>query len=371
MRRFRPGPIAEKWDRHKFEMKLVNPANENASTRSSWSARAWRSASAAGVAWRRLGYNVLNFCIPLQDSSPPRAQHRGAGRHQCGQELPERRRQRVAPVLRHGQSAANYRSREDQRAYRPRAQLSVPRSSLTSASPRASRLPAREYGGLLENRSFGGAQVSRTFYARGQTGQQLLLGAYQSLMRQVHARTVRIFPRREMLDLVLVDGKARGVITRNLTTRRARAPCGSDAVVLATGGYGTLYYLPQPTPATPMSPRRGAPASAERSFLPIRASRRSTRRASPVSKASTSLKLTLMSESLPERRPRVGAEATTGYAIARSRSRRTNATTISSAFIRVSAIWSRVTSPPAMPSRCATTDRGVGEERPRGLSRLL
>ena len=101
---------------------------------------------------------------------------------------------------------------------------------------------AREYGGLLDNRSFGGAQVSRTFYARGQTGQQLLLGAYQSLMRQVHAKTVRLFARREMLDLVVIDGKARGIIVRNLMTGEIERYAG-DAVILATGGYGTAYYL--------------------------------------------------------------------------------------------------------------------------------
>src|SRR5437867_351440 len=101
---------------------------------------------------------------------------------------------------------------------------------------------AREYGGLLANRSFGGAQVSRTFYARGQTGQQLLLGAYQSLMRQVQAKKVRLFARREMLDLVVIDGKVRGIICRNLTTGEIERHAG-DAVVLATGGYGTCYYL--------------------------------------------------------------------------------------------------------------------------------
>src|SRR4029434_889216 len=101
---------------------------------------------------------------------------------------------------------------------------------------------AREYGGLLDNRSFGGAQVSRTFYARGQTGQQLLLGAYQSLMRQVHAGSVRMFTRREMLDLVLVDGRARGIVCRNLVTGEIERHA-ADAVILATGGYGTAYYL--------------------------------------------------------------------------------------------------------------------------------
>ena len=101
---------------------------------------------------------------------------------------------------------------------------------------------AREYGGVLDNRSFGGAQVSRTFYARGQTGQQLLIGAYQSLMRQVEAGTVTLFPNREMLDLVLVDGKARGIVVRNLLTGELESHV-ADAVCLATGGYGTAYYL--------------------------------------------------------------------------------------------------------------------------------
>src|SRR5439155_17387965 len=101
---------------------------------------------------------------------------------------------------------------------------------------------AREYGGLLDNRSFGGAQVSRTFYARGQTGQQLLLGAYSSLMRQVRERTVRLFARREMLDLVVIDGKARGIVCRNLITGEIERHAG-DAVIVATGGYGTAYYL--------------------------------------------------------------------------------------------------------------------------------
>src|SRR5690606_28930348 len=101
---------------------------------------------------------------------------------------------------------------------------------------------AREYGGLLENRSFGGTQVSRTFYARGQTGQQLLLGAYSALMRQVGLNQVRIFPRREMLDLVVIDGKARGIITRNMITGEIESHA-ADAGVLATGGYGNVYYL--------------------------------------------------------------------------------------------------------------------------------
>src|SRR5205823_438948 len=101
---------------------------------------------------------------------------------------------------------------------------------------------AREYGGTLANRSFGGAQVSRTFYARGQTGQQLLLGAYQALERQVDAGKVEMIPRTEMLDLVVVDGKARGIITRNLITGKIEAHV-ADAVVLGTGGYGNVYYL--------------------------------------------------------------------------------------------------------------------------------
>ena len=136
---------------------------------------------------------------------------------------------------------------------------------------------AREYGGMLDNRSFGGAQVSRTFYARGQTGQQLLLGAYQALMRQVSAGAVRMFPRREMLDLVVVDGKARGIITRNLITGEIESHA-AHAVCLATGGYGTAYYLS--TNAVQSNVTAAWRAHKRGAFFANPATRRSTRRAS-------------------------------------------------------------------------------------------
>ena len=226
------GPIAEKWDRHKFEMKLVNPANKRKYTIICVGTGLAGASAAASLG--ELGYNVLNFCI--QDS--PRRAHSIAA--QGGINAAKNYQNDGDSIYRlfyDTVKGGDYRSREAN-VYRL-AQLSV---NIIDQCVAQGVPFAREYGGLLDNRSFGGAQVSRTFYARGQTGQQLLLGAYQSLMRQVHARTVQIFERREMLDLVLIDGKARGIIVRNLTTGALERYVG-DAVILATGGYGTVYYL--------------------------------------------------------------------------------------------------------------------------------
>jgi succinate dehydrogenase / fumarate reductase flavoprotein subunit len=226
------GPIADKWDRHKFEMKLVNPANKRKYTVIVVGTGLAGASAAASLG--ELGYNVLNFCI--QDS--PRRAHSIAA--QGGINAAKNYQNDGDSVYRlfyDTVKGGDYRSREAN-VYRL-AQLSVKIIDQCVAQG----VPfAREYGGLLDNRSFGGAQVSRTFYARGQTGQQLLLGAYQSLMRQVHDKTVRLFARREMLDLVVVDGKARGIVVRNLTTGAIERYAG-DAVILATGGYGTVYYL--------------------------------------------------------------------------------------------------------------------------------
>ncbi len=226
------GPIAEKWDRHKFEMKLVNPANKRKYTIICVGTGLAGASAAASLG--ELGYNVLNFCI--QDS--PRRAHSIAA--QGGINAAKNYQNDGDSIYRlfyDTVKGGDYRSREAN-VYRL-AQLSVDIIDQCVAQG----VPfAREYGGLLDNRSFGGAQVSRTFYARGQTGQQLLLGAYQSLMRQVHGGKVRMFPRREMLDLVVVDGRARGIITRNLVTGELERHAG-DAVILATGGYGTAYYL--------------------------------------------------------------------------------------------------------------------------------
>jgi len=226
------GPIAAKWDRHKFEMKLVNPANKRKYTIIVVGTGLAGASAAASLG--ELGYNVLNFCI--QDS--PRRAHSIAA--QGGINAAKNYQNDGDSVYRlfyDTVKGGDYRSREAN-VYRL-AQLSV---NIIDQCVAQGVPFAREYGGLLDNRSFGGAQVSRTFYARGQTGQQLLIGAYQSLMRQVHQKSVKMFARREMLDLVVVDGKARGIIVRNLTTGEIERYAG-DAVVLATGGYGTVYYL--------------------------------------------------------------------------------------------------------------------------------
>jgi succinate dehydrogenase / fumarate reductase flavoprotein subunit len=226
------GPVAAKWDRHKFEMKLINPANKRKYTLIVVGTGLGGASAAASLG--ELGYNVLNFCI--QDS--PRRAHSIAA--QGGINAAKNYQNDGDSVYRlfyDTVKGGDYRSRESN-VYRL-AQLSV---NIIDQCVAQGVPFAREYGGLLDNRSFGGAQVSRTFYARGQTGQQLLLGAYQSLMRQVHVGSVHLFPRREMLDVVLIDGKARGIVTRNLVTGEIERHA-ADAVILATGGYGTAYYL--------------------------------------------------------------------------------------------------------------------------------
>jgi len=226
------GSMADKWDRHKFEMKLVNPANKRKYTIACVGTGLAGASAAASLG--ELGYNVLSFCI--QDS--PRRAHSIAA--QGGINAAKNYQNDGDSVYRlfyDTVKGGDYRSREAN-VYRL-AQLSV---NIIDQCVAQGVPFAREYGGLLDNRSFGGAQVSRTFYARGQTGQQLLIGAYQSLMRQVQAKRVRLFARREMLDVVLVDGRARGIIVRNLVTGEIER-YAADAVILATGGYGTAYYL--------------------------------------------------------------------------------------------------------------------------------
>jgi succinate dehydrogenase / fumarate reductase flavoprotein subunit len=226
------GPIKEKWDRHKFEMKLVNPANKRKHT--IIVAGTGLAGASAAASLGELGYNVLNFCI--QDS--PRRAHSIAA--QGGINAAKNYQNDGDSVYRlfyDTVKGGDYRSREAN-VYRL-AQLSV---NIIDQCVAQGVPFAREYGGLLDNRSFGGAQVSRTFYARGQTGQQLLLGAYQSLMRQVNLGNVREFARRELLDVVVIDGRARGIVCRNLITGAIERYAG-DAVIIATGGYGTVYYL--------------------------------------------------------------------------------------------------------------------------------
>ena len=226
------GPIEKAWDKARFEMKLVNPANKrkfNLIVVGSGLAGASATASLA-----ELGYNVTCFCF--QDS--PRRAHSIAA--QGGINAAKNYQNDGDSIYRlfyDTVKGGDFRSREAN-VYRL-AQISVNIIDQCAAQG----VPfAREYGGTLANRSFGGAQVSRTFYARGQTGQQLLLGAYQALERQVGAGKVKMFPRTEMLGLVVIDGKARGIVTRNLITGKIESHA-ADAVVLATGGYGNVYYL--------------------------------------------------------------------------------------------------------------------------------
>ena len=226
------GPLAEKWDRHRFDLKLVNPANKrkyDIIVVGTGLAGASASASLA-----ELGYDVKTFCI--QDS--PRRAHSIAA--QGGINAAKNYANDGDSVWRlfyDTVKGGDFRAREAN-VYRL-AQV----SSAIIDQGVAQGIPfARDYGGLLANRSFGGAQVSRTFYARGQTGQQLLLGAYNSLMRQVGTGKVKMYPRREMLELVLVNGQARGIVVRNLVTGEIESH-SAHAVVLCTGGYGNVYFL--------------------------------------------------------------------------------------------------------------------------------
>ncbi|MCF7839902.1 MAG: fumarate reductase/succinate dehydrogenase flavoprotein subunit [Candidatus Marinimicrobia bacterium] len=226
------GPIQEKWDNHRFHMKLVNPANKRKHTIIVVGTGLAGASSAASLA--ELGYNVKNFCI--QDS--PRRAHSIAaqGGINAAKNYPNDG-DSIWRLFYDTVKGGDYRSREAN-VYRL-AQVS---NDIIDQAV-AQGIPfARDYGGLLANRSFGGAQVSRTFYARGQTGQQLLLGAYSALSRQIKAKKVEMFPRHEMLDLVVIDGKARGIVTRNLINGKIESYV-ADAVVLATGGYGNVYYL--------------------------------------------------------------------------------------------------------------------------------
>ncbi len=226
------GPLETKWEKNCFDLKLVNPANKRKFEIIVVGTGLAGGSASASLA--ELGYNVKTFCI--QDS--PRRAHSIAaqGGINAAKNYPNDG-DSVWRLFYDTIKGGDFRSREAN-VYRL-AQV----SNLIIDHCVAQGIPfAREYGGLLGNRSFGGAQVSRTFYARGQTGQQLLLGAYSSLMRQVARGQVKMFPRREMLDLVLVDGQARGIVVRNLITGEIERHT-AHAVVLATGGYANVFYL--------------------------------------------------------------------------------------------------------------------------------
>ena len=226
------GPIEKKWDTRKFEMKLVNPANKRKFDVIVVGSGLAGASAAASLA--ELGYNVHCFCF--QDS--PRRAHSIAA--QGGINAAKNYQNDGDSIYRlfyDTVKGGDYRAREANVYRLASISVNIIDQCVAQGVPFA-----REYGGTLANRSFGGAQVSRTFYARGQTGQQLLLGAYQALERQIGAGKVKMYPRTEMLDLVKIDGQARGIITRNLVTGKIEAHA-ADAVVLGTGGYGNVFYL--------------------------------------------------------------------------------------------------------------------------------
>jgi succinate dehydrogenase / fumarate reductase flavoprotein subunit len=226
------GPIETRWERHRFHLKLVNPANKRKYTIIVVGSGLAGGSAAATLG--ELGYNVKCFCF--QDS--PRRAHSIAAQgginaaknyHNDGDS--------IYRLFYDTVKGGDFRARESN-VYRLAAiSVNIIDQCVAQGVPFA-----REYSGYLDNRSFGGAQVSRTFYARGQTGQQLLLGAYQALERQVGTGAVTMIPRTEMLDLIVIDGRARGIVTRNLTTGKIETHI-ADAVVLGTGGYGNVFYL--------------------------------------------------------------------------------------------------------------------------------
>jgi succinate dehydrogenase / fumarate reductase flavoprotein subunit len=226
------GPLAEKWTKQKFNLKLVNPANKRKYEVIVVGTGLAGASAAASLA--ELGYNVKAFCF--QDS--PRRAHSIAA--QGGINAAKNYQNDGDSVYRlfyDTIKGGDYRAREGNVYRLAEVSVNIIDQCVAQGVPFA-----REYGGLLANRSFGGAQVSRTFYARGQTGQQLLLGAYSALNRQIAAGKVKMYNRCEMLDLVIVDGKARGIITRDLITGKLESH-SAHAVLLCTGGYGNVFYL--------------------------------------------------------------------------------------------------------------------------------
>src|SRR5690242_19114446 len=278
------GPLTQKWDKHRFDLKLINPANKRKHRLIVVGSGLAGASAAASLA--ELGYEVDCFCF--QDS--PRRAHSIAA--QGGINAAKNYQNDGDSVYRlfyDTIKGGDFRSREANVYRLAEVSVNIIDQCVAQGVPFA-----REYGGLLENRSFGGAQVSRTFYCRGQTGQQLLLGAYQALCRQISYGTVKMFPRTEMVDLVVIDGRARGIVTRHLVTGKIES-FAADAVVLATDGYANAFFLSTNAAgcnvtATFRAYKRGA-AFANPCFTQIHPT------CIPVSGEHQS-KLTLMSESL-------------------------------------------------------------------------
>jgi succinate dehydrogenase / fumarate reductase flavoprotein subunit len=226
------GPLPQKWDRHRFELKLVNPANKR--RYDIIVVGTGLAGASASTSLAELGYHVKTFCI---HDSPRRAHSIAAqGGINAAKNYPNDG-DSIWRLFYDTVKGGDFRAREANVHRLAQVSNWIIDQCVAQGVPFA-----REYGGLLANRSFGGAQLSRTFYARGQTGQQLLMGAYSALMRQVAAGKVQLFPRREMLDLVVADGQARGIVARNLVSGEIERHA-AHAVVLCTGGYGNVYYL--------------------------------------------------------------------------------------------------------------------------------
>src|SRR5215203_3439329 len=226
------GPIEDRWDKRRFEAKLVNPANRR--KLSVIIVGTGLAGASAAATLGEAGYQVTSFCY--QDS--PRRAHSIAA--QGGINAAKNYRNDGDSIYRlfyDTVKGGDFRARESNVYRLAQASVEIIDQCVAQGGPFA-----REYGGLLDNRSFGGVQVSRTFYARGQTGQQLLIGAYQALERQIAAGTVKMHTRHEMLEVIIVDGRARGIIVRDLVTGKIQTHF-ADAVVLATGGYGNVFFL--------------------------------------------------------------------------------------------------------------------------------
>ena len=226
------GDLKDKWSKHKFESKLVNPANKRKFTVIVVGTGLAGGSAAATLA--ELGYNVLSFCI--QDSARRAHSIAAQGGINAAKNYPNDG-DSVKRLFYDTIKGGDYRSREANVYRLAEVSTNIIDQMVSQGVPFA-----REYGGYLDNRSFGGAQVSRTFYARGQTGQQLLLGCYSGMMKMVSKGKIKMFNRREMMDLVTINGKARGIIVRNLITGELER-YAADAVLLCTGGYGNVFYL--------------------------------------------------------------------------------------------------------------------------------